>query len=158
MYFTYFSSPVGLLQLEGTATCLTSLTVCREKAPRPGAGASCPLLDRAVGELESYFSGARRVFDIPLDPAGTAFQKRVWAAISQIPYGRTLTYGQVAAAVGAPGACRAVGMAAGRNPILLLVPCHRVIGADGSLTGYAGGLEMKRALLALEAGHIPEAE
>lgn len=153
MYFTYFSSPVGLLRLAGTATCLTSLTVCREQPPEPVAGASCPLLDRAVGELEAYFSGARRVFDIPLDPGGTAFQKRVWAAVSRIPYGRTLTYGQVAADLGAPGACRAVGVAAGRNPILLLIPCHRVIGADGSLTGYAGGLEMKRALLALEAGH-----
>ncbi|MGN1445124.1 MAG: methylated-DNA--[protein]-cysteine S-methyltransferase [Eubacteriales bacterium] len=153
MYFTYFPSPVGLLRLEGTATCLTSLTVCREQGPKPDSSASCPLLDRAVGELEAYFSGTRRVFDIPLDPAGTDFQKRVWAAVSRIPYGRTLTYGQVATDLGAPGACRAVGMAAGRNPILILVPCHRVIGADGSLTGYAGGLEMKRALLALEAGH-----
>ena len=158
MYFTCFSSPVGLLRLEGTKTYLTSLTICREQATRPGGGASCPLLDRAAGELEEYFFGARRVFDIPLAPAGTAFQKRVWATVGRIPYGRTLTYGQVAAALGAPKACRAVGMAAGCNPILILVPCHRVIGADGSLTGYAGGLEMKRVLLALEAEHIPEAE
>lgn len=101
-------------------------------------------------ELDEYFSGTRREFDIPVRPAGTAFMLRVWRELLTIPYGQTRSYGEVAHAIGSPKAARAVGMAAGRNPVAILIPCHRVIGADGSLTGFAGRLEIKKYLLALE--------
>jgi methylated-DNA-[protein]-cysteine S-methyltransferase len=107
---------------------------------------------RQVGE---YFDGARRSFDVPLQLAGNRFELLVWRALCQIPYGETVSYGQLAMQVGQPGAARAVGLANGRNPIALIVPCHRVIGADGTLTGYGGGLERKRFLLDLEAGVLP---
>jgi methylated-DNA-[protein]-cysteine S-methyltransferase len=116
----------------------------------PCADVPCPLLRRAARELSEYFQGLRREFDLPLAPAGTPFQQKVWAALRDIPFGETRSYRQIAAAVGNPAACRAVGMANSRNPIAVIIPCHRVIGADGSLTGYAGGLDKKRHLLALE--------
>ena len=102
--------------------------------------------------MREFFAGKRQSFDLPLSPLGTAFQKRVWAELQRIPFGQTRSYAQLAEAVGSPGAARAVGRANATNPICLLVPCHRVIGANGSLTGYAGGLDCKRALLDLEAG------
>ena len=102
-------------------------------------------------QLAQYFAGERREFDLPLHPAGTAFQQRVWAQLRSIPYGETATYGQTALAIGVPTASRAVGLANGQNPISIIVPCHRVIGANGSLTGYGGGLEAKRWLLSHEA-------
>ena len=104
----------------------------------------------APAQLREYFAGTRRTFDLPLAPRGTAFQQRVWAALRAIPYGETCTYGELAAAIGSPSASRAVGMANHHNPIPIVIPCHRVIGANGTLTGYAGGLEIKRKLLALE--------
>ena len=112
-------------------------------------------LDEAAGQLGEYFAGERRTFDLPLAPEGTDFQRRVWAQLRAIPYGSTSTYGEVARAIGATNGFRAVGLANGRNPIAIIVPCHRVIGADGSLTGYAGGMERKRFLLDLEAGGLP---
>lgn len=114
----------------------------------PGAD---PGLDRAVGQLEEYFAGTRTDFDLPLAPAGTPFQQRVWTALRDIPYGATESYGSLARRLGAPGASRAVGLANGRNPIPIVVPCHRVIGSTGTLTGYAGGVERKRWLLDHEA-------
>ncbi len=102
---------------------------------------------RQIGE---YLAGARTTFDLPLEPEGTAFQQRVWRALLEIPAGATATYGELAARVGAPTSARAVGAAVGRNPVSVVVPCHRVVGASGALTGYAGGLDRKRALLALE--------
>lgn len=110
-----------------------------------------PLLDRVARELDEYFGGRRRSFTLPLDPRGTDFQLRAWRALSDIPYGATSTYARQAAAVGAPTAVRAVGAANGRNPISIVVPCHRVVGANGSLTGYAGGVDAKRFLLDLES-------
>ena len=104
----------------------------------------------AVEQLEAYFAGDRIEFDLELDLVGTEFQRRVWAALLTIPYGETRSYGEIAAQIGAPGAFRAVGLANGHNPIGIIVPCHRVIGANGSLTGYGGGLDRKRALLELE--------
>ena len=101
-------------------------------------------------ELAEYFSGERRAFDLPLSLEGTAFQRADWAALCEIPYGETRSYGQIAARLGNPKACRAVGMANHRNPVAVLVPCHRVVGKNGSLTGYAGGLDVKEGLLALE--------
>ena len=104
-------------------------------------------------QLSEYFAGNRREFDLPLNARGTAFQKRVWTALCDIPYGETASYGATATAIGTPTASRAVGLANGQNPISIVVPCHRVVGADGSLTGYGGGIEAKRWLLAHEAGH-----
>ncbi len=114
---------------------------------------------RAVRQLGEYFEGRRRRFDLELAPRGTEFQLRVWRALAEVPYGETVTYGELAERLGRPGAARAVGRANGTNPIPIVVPCHRVIGADGSLVGYGGGLEVKRALLELEgswpAGQLP---
>lgn len=104
----------------------------------------------AARQLDEYFAGTRTEFDLPLAPRGTDFQKAVWAAIARVPYGQTRTYGEVAAELGRPGASRAVGAATGRNPISIVVPCHRLVGSSGALTGYAGGLEAKVLLLDLE--------
>jgi methylated-DNA-[protein]-cysteine S-methyltransferase len=112
-----------------------------ERAGRPSA------VRAAVEQIDAYFGGTLTEFSLPLDPAGTEFQRRVWFALADIGYGRTESYGELAARVGNPKASRAVGMANGRNPIPLVLPCHRVIGADGSLTGYGGGLELKQRLL-----------
>ena len=109
-----------------------------------------PLLESAARQLEEYFDGRRRDFTLPLRPAGTAFQCEVWNALRAIPYGQTRSYGQIAEAVGRPAAARAVGMANHRNPLPIVIPCHRVIGASGALTGYAGGVEVKEALLRIE--------
>lgn len=108
------------------------------------------LLARAVREMKEYFAGQRKVFELPLYMEGTEFQKKVWNALLQIPYGETKSYGEVADMIGNRKACRAVGMANNRNPLMILVPCHRVIGADGSLVGYGGGLYIKERLLKLE--------
>src|ERR1700722_16755032 len=116
-------------------------------------GVSNPLLRQAVDQLRAYFAGELRNFDLALDMQGTGFQKRVWQEVRKIPYGRTCSYKFVAAAIGAPTAVRAVGAANGRNPIPIVVPCHRVIGAGGSLVGYGGGLPLKRFLLDLEMRH-----
>lgn len=109
-----------------------------------------PPLEAAIAQLGAYFQGELRSFDVPLDAQGTPFQEAVWAALRRIPHGQTRTYGDIAREVGAPGSVRAVGAANGANPIGIIVPCHRVIGADGSLTGYAGGMAVKARLLALE--------
>lgn len=108
------------------------------------------VLQEAAHQLAEYFAGTRTDFDLPLAPCGTDFQRRVWAGLCEIPYGQTRTYGQLAARLGMPGAARAVGLANGRNPVSVVVPCHRVIGADGSLTGYGGGHRRKQTLLSLE--------
>lgn len=112
-------------------------------------------LGRAKRELAEYFGGARKRFEVALAPDGTAFQRSVWRAISSVGFGQTITYGELALRAGCPGSARAAGAATGRNPISIIVPCHRILGAGGSLTGYAGGLARKRALLALESA-IPE--
>lgn len=140
-------SPIGRICVETDGTALTAVRFDAEAPARAPEGA---LLERAAAQLAAYFAGERRSFDLPLAPGGTAFQQRVWKALMEIPYGRTVTYGQLAAAIGSPRACRAVGQANNRNPIAIIVPCHRVIGASGALTGYAGGLEIKEYLLRLE--------
>ena len=109
-----------------------------------------PLIKKAAAQLNEYFNGERKTFDFPLAPRGTEFQLTVWKALQTIPYGKTCSYGQLAAKIGNPKACRAVGMANNRNPIAIIIPCHRVIGSNGSLTGYAGGLELKDKLIRLE--------
>lgn len=145
-------TPIGwlLLREEDGALCALSAVngPCAE-APEESA-----LLCEAKAQLQAYFAGERRAFDLPIAPRGTAFETAVWRALEAIPYGQTRTYGEIAAQIGKPGASRAVGRACGRNPILLVVPCHRVIGSGGRLTGFAAGLDTKRALLALEGVHI----
>lgn len=111
-------------------------------------------IKEAEQQLEAYWAGELFEFDLPLNPSGTPFQKKVWAALCNIPYGKTATYGEIAQQIGTPTASRAVGAANGRNPIAIVVPCHRVIGSNGKLTGYAGGLDMKEALLAHEARFV----
>lgn len=117
-------------------------------------GNSNPVLKETEIQLEEYFLGKRRTFDIPLAPRGTEFQKRVWDQLLKIPYGKYITYGEQAVRLGQPKAARAVGAANGKNPIGIIIPCHRVLGSSGCLTGFAGGLEMKRKLLALEGVQI----
>lgn len=137
-----------------TAACTERevLGISFGKDTREGeSGKGNELTARVFGELEEYFRGERRTFDLPLRPAGTEFQKRVWEALCEIPYGETRSYGKIAERVENPKAPRAVGMANNKNPIAIMIPCHRVIGKNGSLTGYAGGLEQKRKLLELES-------
>ena len=116
-------------------------------------GADTPVLLAAEKQIREYLAGLRQTFDLPLAPVGTEFQKMIWAALQRIPYGETCSYQQVAAMVGKPNACRAVGMANNKNPILIIIPCHRVIGSNGKLVGYAAGLAVKEKLLELERAH-----
>jgi methylated-DNA-[protein]-cysteine S-methyltransferase len=111
-------------------------------------------LDEVVSQLEEYFEGKRRAFDLPLAPQGTPFQQRVWRALLDIPYGETISYGELASRIGNKAASRAVGLANGSNPLPIVIPCHRVIGSNGKLTGYGGGLPIKQQLLALERGSL----
>jgi methylated-DNA-[protein]-cysteine S-methyltransferase len=146
---TTIDSPVGPLLLTSDGTSLTRVLFDAEPDPEWSTG-PCALLDEAVRQLEEYFAGERTDFHLPLEPTGTPFQKATWMQLREIPYAETINYGQLAGRVGNPAASRAVGLANGRNPISIVVPCHRVIGADGSLTGYGGGLDRKRLLLDLE--------
>ena len=147
-YFWHISSPIGDLTLTEEEGALTGLYFSR--LSRPGEEGPTVLLEETARQLREYFAGQRREFDLPLRLRGTAFQMQVWQALQAIPYGEVRTYGEIARAIGKPKACRAVGMANHHNPISIIVPCHRVVGAGGSLTGYGGGLENKRFLLELE--------
>ncbi|HUZ21415.1 MAG TPA: methylated-DNA--[protein]-cysteine S-methyltransferase [Acidimicrobiales bacterium] len=155
-HYRFLESPIGPLLLtaddEGRLTGVEMDHGSGPAGPAPGAVRADGELDAAAEQLRRYFAGARRDFDLELAPSGTSFQLAVWEALCAIPYGTTASYGEVAAAVGRPGAARAVGHANARNPIAVVVPCHRVIGASGTLTGFAGGLERKRILLAIEGG------
>jgi methylated-DNA-[protein]-cysteine S-methyltransferase len=155
--FSHFDSPIGRLLLTSDGTNLTGLYMEPSRKAQSTDGwvedAAVEPLAAALRQLDEYFTGARRVFDLPLRLQGTPFQQRVWQALCEIPYGETWSYGQLAKQIGNPSASRAVGLANGRNPISILVPCHRVIGADGSLTGYGGGLQRKQWLLAHEGLH-----
>jgi methylated-DNA-[protein]-cysteine S-methyltransferase len=153
-------SPLGPLRLYAEDDALTGLYLPRQAAPAAPAApappardtpAPVPVLARAAAQLAEYFAGTRRDFDVPLAPRGTGFQSLVWRELARIPYGETRTYGELARVLGRPSASRAVGAANGKNPISILVPCHRVIAGSGALTGYAGGLDAKRWLLAHEA-------
>ncbi|MBA3260890.1 MAG: methylated-DNA--[protein]-cysteine S-methyltransferase [Thermoleophilaceae bacterium] len=145
-------SPLGELRLVGDGRALTHLQM--SPGPEPQGGRHDPdAFGDVEAQLHAYFAGELTEFDVPLAPSGTGFQLRVWATLLEIPYGETASYGAIAAAVGRPDAVRAVGATNGRNPIAVIVPCHRVIGADGTLVGYGGGLPRKRLLLELEAEH-----
>lgn len=147
-----YDTELGKLTLEEEDGALTRLEFGQRDLP--GEARETPLLQEAHRQLKEYLAGKRTAFDLPLKPQGTPFQQAVWKALLDIPYGQTATYGQIAAKVGNPKACRAVGMANNRNPIAVIIPCHRVIGADGGMTGYGGGLPIKRMLLDLENGHL----
>jgi methylated-DNA-[protein]-cysteine S-methyltransferase len=136
-----------------TPTALEALELNPEGPPECECDESQPLVKEALRQLTAYFEGRLTEFDLPLEMAGTPFQRRVWDALREIPYGETSSYGELAQNIGRPSAVRAVGAANGRNPIAIIVPCHRVIGASGKLVGYGGGLPMKRMLLDLEAEH-----
>jgi methylated-DNA-[protein]-cysteine S-methyltransferase len=152
MLYTTTESPIGELLLAGDEEHLQVLWM--GGAPEPDWVRADAPFAAARTQLGEYFAGERLAFDLALAPAGTPFQQAVWEALRAIPYGTTTSYGALAAQLGRPGAARAVGAANGRNPIAVVVPCHRVVGADRSLTGFGGGLERKRTLLALEAGSL----
>ena len=158
-YWHEIKTPIGTVLLAGDGERLRRIHF--QSGPRPlrppaeWIAAARPFA-AAVAQLEAYFAGRRRAFDLPLAPAGTPFQLEVWQALRGIPYGETISYGELARRIGNPRAARAVGLANGANPLPIVVPCHRVIGADGTLTGFGGGLPTKQALLALE-GALPKA-
>ncbi len=155
-YYTYFDSPIQPLLLTSDGTALTGLfMVAHKHGPEVEAGwvqsdEAAPFAE-AKRQLGAYFAGRLTTFDLPLAPGGTAFQRRVWDELRRVPHGETVSYGELARRIGQPTACRAVGLANGRNPLSIIVPCHRVVGAGGNLIGYASGMARKEALLALEA-------
>ena len=160
-YFDYYDSPLGQMLLVASDTALTGLHFVDEKY-YPGVAAdwrkapAATMIVRARKQLDEYFAGTRTEFELPVDPEGTTFQCGVWRALQEIPYGTTINYGTLARRIGNPSASRAVGAANGRNPISIVIPCHRVIGANGDLTGYAGGMARKDALLRLEAQRVED--
>ena len=149
-HFVY-RTPLGRITIASNGTAITRVLFGEQEAP--GKLSPSALTNEAATQIQQYLAGKRRTFDLPLAPEGTAFQQSVWKALREIPYGQTWTYRQLAEAVGNPKAYRAVGGANNRNPLPIIVPCHRVIGADGSLVGYASGTHIKRFLLDLEAEH-----
>lgn len=148
-------SPVGRLKLVASPNALVAVLWERERPnrvrlPAPTLDLQHPILIESERQLKEYFAGTRTAFDLPLEPHGSEFQKKVWRALRKIPFGQTMSYLDLARTVGSAKAVRAVGAANGRNPLSIVVPCHRVVGANGSLTGFAGGLDAKAQLLALE--------
>ena len=162
MHYRYLDTPIGRLLLARDDTGLREIRFEGPAKAGPHApvsveadlqvGPHANLFDDVVAQLTEYFAGTRRQFDLPLAPAGTPFQQRVWTALLDIPYGHTISYGELAARIGQKSASRAVGLANGSNPLPIVIPCHRVIGANGKLTGYGGGLPIKERLLAHERG------
>ncbi|MDR1416803.1 MAG: methylated-DNA--[protein]-cysteine S-methyltransferase [Prevotellaceae bacterium] len=144
--FAYYNSPIGKIRITAGAHAITDISFVEDEKPLP-AGEPLPLLEQCVTQLREYFEAGRSKFDFPIAQAGTEFQQRVWRELSKIPYGRTICYEEQARRMGNVKAVRAVGTANGRNSLSIVVPCHRVVGKDGSLTGYAGGLWRKQWLL-----------
>jgi methylated-DNA-[protein]-cysteine S-methyltransferase len=156
--YTTIESPIGELLLTGDGHALSRLSMQNGRRPiriDPRWQRRDEPFEDVRRQLLEYFGGSGRAFDVPLQMNGNQFELLVWSALREIPYGETVSYGRIAKEIGQPGAARAVGLANGRNPVAVIVPCHRVIGADGSLTGYGGGLERKQFLLNLEAGVLP---
>ena len=151
--FACYNTDLGILEVGCSGGAVTGLRWV-DKPAHPHAPTA--LSREAAAQVRQYLAGERRAFDLPLAPSGTPFQRSVWDALCAIPYGQTATYGEIARALGRPGAARAVGAAAGRNPIWLVIPCHRCVGKNGALTGYAGGLWRKEKLLALEKSLLSE--
>lgn len=145
-FYEYPTGPVGIAEEDGKITRV----FFGKKFPAGFEKAETPLIKKAAAQLAEYFDGRRKHFDLSLELRGTDFQRAAWSALQKIPFGKTISYGELAASIGKPKAARAVGMANNRNPIVIIVPCHRVIGRNGSLTGYGGGLPVKEFLLNLE--------
>ncbi|GHT04220.1 methylated-DNA--protein-cysteine methyltransferase [Bacteroidia bacterium] len=145
----YYQSPIGVLELTANDTALTGLSLAKEGEGQKAKGEN-RIIQQTCSQLDEYFAGKRKTFELPLAPAGTGFQEKVWEELQRIPYGKTISYAQLAQAVDNPKACRAVGSANGKNPIAIIIPCHRVINANGKLGGYALGLDIKKQLLDLE--------
>lgn len=155
MPFATIPTPAGRLLLEERDGALARISYLRDQEISGEEEAWTPLLAETRSQIEAYFSGRLRDFDLPLDLRGTDFQKAVWRQLCAIPFGALMTYGEVARVLERPGAARAVGMACHVNPVMIVVPCHRIVGSDGNLTGYAPGLDVKRFLLRLE-GSLPD--
>jgi methylated-DNA-[protein]-cysteine S-methyltransferase len=156
--YQYLDTPIGRLRLVSGGSCLAAVEFEGHHGdPGSAIEAADAVLERTAGQLQQYFAGRRRQFDLPLAPVGTAFQRAVWKALRAIPWGALCSYADIARAIDRPTAVRAVGAANGRNPLPIIVPCHRVVGSDGSLTGFSGGIEVKRQLLVLEGslGELP---
>ncbi len=150
------TTPIGQLLVAGDYGAIRFVRFHGESEPdRVWFEARAGPVREAARQLEAYFARRRTTFDLPLAPQGTPFQQRVWAELQKIPYGETVSYGELAKRIGQPTASRAVGAANGANPIPIIIPCHRAVGADGSMTGFGGGIALKRMLLALEAGQRP---
>lgn len=150
IHLFYYETGLGAIGIAENGTEVTGLYFGREQRPAEASAGETDLLRRAARQLREYLAGKRREFELPLAPAGTPFQRSVWNSLLAIPYGETRSYGEIARSVGNPRACRAVGMANNRNPVPVFIPCHRVVGSDGSLVGYGGGLAIKERLLRLE--------
>ena len=146
----FYESPVGLLGIAEDDGFITQVFFAKDKNCPGFEIAETPLIKKTMSQLKEYFASKRKVFDLSLNPKGTDFQRSVWKALVAIPFGETRTYQEIAVQAGNPKACRAVGMSNNRNPIVIIIPCHRVIGKDKSLTGYGGGLDNKKFLLELE--------
>ena len=149
------ATPVGELTLVGSARGLRHVLWAEREPPETAAVGACDVLDEAARQLEAYFAGDLRRFDLPLDLVGTEFQVAAWLALADVAFGTTVSYGEQARRLGRPSAVRAVGAANGRNPLPIVLPCHRIVGADGSLVGFGGGLPRKRLLLEHEARLAP---
>jgi len=155
-HYIIIDSPIGELLVTATDDALTGLEMAPfERPAEPARARANDILEAARSQLNAYFRGRQMTFDLPLAPAGTPFQQGVWQELTRIPLGETISYAQLAERVGRPGHFRAIGSANGRNPISIVIPCHRVIGSGGSLTGYGGGIERKRWLLDHEAAMVP---
>ena len=142
----HYTSPVGILEIKTDDRAITEVRLLKE-SPVVRQTSAHPLIKKVCTQLDEYFAGKRQTFDLPLSPRGTDFQQTVWKQLQEIPYGQTISYSQLAKAIRHPKACRAVGSANGKNPIIIIIPCHRVIAADGGLGGYACGVEIKKQLL-----------
>jgi methylated-DNA-[protein]-cysteine S-methyltransferase len=151
--FTYLTSPIGTLQIEGTKDYITGIAFVSQSVPIAGVS-NWELGSEACRQLSEYFAGKRSEFLLPLQAQGTEFQQQVWQALQTVPYGETASYREIAEKIGNPKAVRAVGQANNRNPIAIVIPCHRIIGMNKQLTGYAGGLERKAFLLTLERNNL----
>lgn len=150
----FYNTEIGKIGIADNGKEITNLYFNEDPQPKDAKIKETDLLKEAAQQLKEYFSGVRKNFNLPLMPEGTEFQQTVWKALQQIPYGKTFTYGEIAKKIGNPKACRAVGMANNKNPIAIIIPCHRVIGANGKLVGYAGGLEVKEHLLSIEKANV----
>lgn len=150
----FYETMIGLLGIKENGTDITEIYFGKDEISNKTELKETPLIKETINQLEEYFQGKRKSFDLPFEPSGTEFQKSVWNELLRIPYGETCSYGEIAKRIGNPKASRAIGMANNRNPISIIIPCHRVIGASGKLVGYGGGIDIKEKLLNLEQENL----